>query len=146
MVSTELISPRFVRSRGSPVKVRKKPIVTMARLAASNDISYGRLNLIDLETYGKSSRLAWLGIILLKESLPWKAHIKWLLNDSGGNFLLRCNCDVEDCNIDSSFSKELLQWWADFRAAFSTKSKISHNIIWNNKSIEVDKKTNYYPN
>ena len=103
MVSTELISPRFVRSRGSPVNVREKPIVTMARLAATNDISYGRLNLIDLETYGKSSRLAWLGIILLKESFPWKAHIKWLLNDSGGNFLLRCNCDVEDCDIDSSF-------------------------------------------
>lgn len=75
----------------------------MARLAAINDIRYGRLNLIDLQTNGKSSTLAWLGIILSKESLPWKAYINSLLHDSGGNFLLRCNYDVKDCNINCSF-------------------------------------------
>ena len=32
----------------------------IARLAAVNDLEYGGLNLIDLETYVKSSRLAWL--------------------------------------------------------------------------------------
>ena len=35
----------------------------IARLAAVNDLEYGGLNLIDLETYVKSSRLAWLGRI-----------------------------------------------------------------------------------
>ena len=38
-------------------------------------------------------------------------------------------------NIDSIFYKELLQWWADFRAEFSTKPSISECIIWNNKNI-----------
>jgi len=43
------------------------------------------------------------------------------------------------------FYKELLQWWADFRAEFSTKPSISEYIIWNNKNIKMDCKTIYYP-
>ena len=38
----------------------------IARRAAVNDLKYGGLNLIDLETYVKSSRLAWLGRIFQK--------------------------------------------------------------------------------
>ena len=37
-----------------------------ARLASVNDLKYGSLNLIDLETYAKSSRLAWLAKIFQK--------------------------------------------------------------------------------
>ena len=81
----------------------------IARLAAVNDLEYGGLNLIDLETYVKSSRLAWLGRIFAEGSSPWKAYINCLLKDFGGAFLFSCNYDVKDCKITSTFYRDLLQ-------------------------------------
>jgi len=63
----------------------------IARLAAVNDLKYGGLNLIDLETYVKSSRLAWLGRSFSEGSSPWKAYITYLPEDFGGIFLFSCN-------------------------------------------------------
>ena len=45
-----------------------------------------------------------------------------------------------------NFYNELLQWWADFRASFSTKPPVSESLIWNNKNIKIDGKPIYYPN
>ena len=115
----------------------------VARPAVINDLKYGGLNLMDLETSIKSLRLAWLGRLFVECSSPWQAFIKHLLKD--GIFLFRCNYDHIEYNINSIFYKELLQWWADFRAEFSTKPPISEYIIWNNKNIKVDCKTIYYP-
>lgn len=47
----------------------------IARLAAVNGLEYGGFNLIDLETYVKSSRLAWFGRIFAEGSSPWLAYI-----------------------------------------------------------------------
>ena len=80
----------------------------IARLAAVNDLEYGGLNLIDLETYVKSSRLAWLGRIFAEGSSPWKAYINYLLKDFVGAFLFSCNYDVKDCKIICLFYRELL--------------------------------------
>ena len=58
----------------------------IARLAAVNDLKYGGLNLIDLETYVKSSRLARLGRIFSEGSSPWKAHVNICLRILAGFF------------------------------------------------------------
>ena len=100
---------------------------------------------MDLETSIKSLRLAWLGRLLVEHSSPWQTFINHLLKDCGEIFLVRCNYDLNEYNISSIFYKELLQWWADFRAEFSTKPPISEYIIWNNNNIKVDCKTIYYP-
>ena len=71
----------------------------IARKAAVNDLKYRGLNLIDLETYVKLSRLAWLNRIFSEGSSPWKAYIKYLLEDFGGVFLFSCNYDVKDCKV-----------------------------------------------
>lgn len=105
----------------------------IARAAIINDIKFGGLRVIDLETSIKSLRLAWLGRIFSQGSAPWKAYINHLLENYGGIFLFRCNYDVKDYNIHSTFHSEFLQWWADFRNVFSTKPLISESIIWNNK-------------
>ena len=75
----------------------------IARLAAVNDLKYGGLNLIDLEMYVKSSRLAWLGRIFLEDLSPWKAYINYLHEDFGGVFLFSCYYNVKDCKINSTF-------------------------------------------
>ena len=90
----------------------------VARPAVINDLKYGGLNLMDLETSIKSLRLAWLGRLFVERSSPWQAFINHLLKDRGGIFLFRCNYDLNDYNINSIFYKELLEWWADFRAEF----------------------------
>ena len=75
----------------------------IARLAAVNELEYGGLNLIDLETYVKSSRLAWLGRIFAEGSSPWKVYINYLLKDFGGAFLFSVNYVVKGCKIICHF-------------------------------------------
>ena len=53
---------------------------------------------------------------------------------------------MKEYNINSSFYSELLQWWDDFRNAFSTLPVTAENIIWNNKVIKIDGKSIYYHN
>ena len=71
------------------------------------------MNLRDLETYVKSSRLAWLGRIFSEGS---SLILIYLLENLGEVFLFSCNYDVKD--------RELFQWWADSRIAFATKPSI----------------------
>ena len=83
----------------------------IARLATINDIKYGGLSLVDLESSIKSLRLAWLGRLFAVGSSPWKAFaVNYLLKDFGGRFLFKCNYDVNEYDINSIFYKELLQW------------------------------------
>lgn len=70
-----------------------------------------------------------------QHSSPWKAYINHLLQNNGGTLLFRCNCEVKDYIIHSTFYSECLQWWADFRNVFSIKPPISESVIWNNKLI-----------
>jgi hypothetical protein len=49
----------------------------IARQEDVNDLKYGGLDLIDLDTHANSSRLAWLGRIFLEGSSLWKAYINY---------------------------------------------------------------------
>ena len=110
-----------------------------------NDLESGGLNVKDIETLIKASRLAWTGKLFSNGPLPWDAYFNYLLKDFGGEFLFSCNYDVEECKIYSKFCNEFLQWWADFRHSFSTKPPMSKYIIWNNKGIKIDNKSIHYP-
>ena len=105
-------------------------------------MEFGGLNVTDIETLIKASRLACIGKLFSNGSLPWKAYVNHLLKDFGGEFLFSCNYDVKVCKINSKFYNEFLQWWADFRKYFSTKPPMSKYIIWNNKYIKIDNKIN----
>ena len=73
-----------------------------------------------------------------------KADINHLLKDYGGTFLFRCNYDIKEYKVHSTFYVELLHWWADVREDFSTKSSTFESFIWNNKLIKIDDKSIYY--
>ena len=81
-------------------------------------LKFGGLNITDIETLIKASRLAWIGKLFSNGSLPWKAHLNHLLKDFGGEFLFSCNCDVEVCNIYSKFYHEFFQWWQILESYF----------------------------
>ena len=118
----------------------------IAWLAVVNDIKFGGLRLTDMETSIISLRLAWLTRIYSRGRIPWKAFLDYLLEDYGGTFFVSCNYNMRDYNINSLFYSELLQWWDDFRNAFSTLPLTAENIIWNNKLIKIDGKSIYYHN
>ena len=99
-----------------------------------------------METSIISLRLAWLTRIYSLGRIPWKAFLDYLLEDYGGTFFVSCNYNMRDYNINSLFYSELLQWWDDFRNAFSTLPLTAENIIWNNKLIKIDGKSIYYHN
>ena len=99
-----------------------------------------------METSIISLRLAWLTRIYSRGRIPWKAFLDYLLEDYGGTFFVSCNYNMRDYNINSLFYSELLQWWDDFRNAFSTLPLTAENIIWNNKLIKIDGKSIYYHN
>ena len=89
-------------------------------------------------------RLAWLGRIYSPGRIPWKAFLDYLLENYGGTFFVSCNYNMRDYNINSSFYRELLQWWDDFRNAFSSLPLTAKNMIWNNKLINIEGKSIYY--
>lgn len=47
-------------------------------------------------------------------------------------FSFRCNYDIKENKINSTFYNELLHWWAELREDFSTKPSTSESVIWNN--------------
>ena len=61
-------------------------------------------------------------------------------------FFFHCNYNINDYHINSTFYLEMLQWWSEFRSNFSTDSKASDSIIWNNCNIKIDGKPICYHN
>jgi len=51
----------------------------VARPAVMNELKYGGLNLMDVETSIKSLRLAWFGRLFVERSSLWQASINHLL-------------------------------------------------------------------
>jgi len=49
----------------------------IARLATINDLKHGRLDLIDIETSIKASRLPWIGRLFSEGSLTATCPLKW---------------------------------------------------------------------
>ena len=60
-----------------------------------------------------------------------------------GVFLLQCDFDPKDYEIDNRFYYELIQFWAEFRNSFSEQDGKTF-IIWNNKNIRINGKPVFY--
>ena len=120
-----------------------KGVDKVTRLSVINTYQKSGLKMIDLETMGKSLRLAWLKRIFGKNDGTWKHYLHHVLKRFGGLFLFHCNYNVKDLAICSQFYTELLHWWAEFRDEFSTE-KLWHNVIWNNKDIYINNRPVFY--
>ena len=116
----------------------------VTRLSIINTLKNGGLNLTDLETQIKAIRLSWISRIIDERVGPWKSYFTFHLKKYGGTLLLKCNYDVRDLNLSlNGFYQQLLEWWADFRNAFSDIN-YAHYVIWNNKEIRIDNKSIFY--
>ena len=91
----------------------------------------------------KSLRLAWLRRLCIDEDAGWKRYLRFLIKPFGGDLLCHCDYEPREYNITNKFYAELIQFWAEFRNAFSTEDD-STSIIWNNKNIKINGKPVFY--
>ena len=61
----------------------------------------------------------------------------------GGDLLFHCDYEPREYNITNKFYAELIQFWAEFRNAFSTEDD-STSVIRNNKNIRINGKPVFY--
>lgn len=67
------------------------------------------LKMIDYETMIKALRLSWLMWTTDEDSSGfWKSYLDYLLDNEGGLFLFQCNYDVNQINIFSSRSIDVV--------------------------------------
>jgi len=62
----------------------------VTKLSVINSLTNGALNLMDLETHIKASRLSWIPRVLDERVGPWKSYFLFHLQTYGGNLLLKC--------------------------------------------------------
>ena len=117
---------------------RKDKVTRRSTYAPYNS---GGLKMIDHENVIKALRLSWLKRIMDVEcSRFWKLYLDYLLSKQGGLFILKCNYDVNQMNIPSTFYYELLSWWSDLRESADPDRGYKF-ILWNNKEILIEDKT-----
>ena len=113
------------------------------RNAVINTYENGGLRVLDFETMVKSLRLTWLRRLYSGEDAGWKSYFRFLLKGFGGDFIFHCDYDPKDYDIANKFYSELVQFWADFRNAFSDEDGKA-SVIWNNKNIRINGKPAFY--
>ena len=90
------------------------------RNAVLNTYENGGLKVLDIETMVRSLRLTWLRSRLYSgEDAGWKSYLRLLLKGYGGDFLCQYDYDPKDYDISNKFYSELVQFWEEFRNAFS---------------------------
>ena len=87
--------------------------------------------------------IMWLRRFYSGEDAGWKSYLRLLLKSYGGGFLFHCDYDPKDYDIANKFYSELVQFWAEFRNAFSEEDGKA-SIIWNNKNIRINGKPIFY--
>ena len=118
----------------------------VTRLSVINSLKNGGLNLTDRETQIKAMRLSWISRVLDERVSQWKSYFTFNFKKYEGTLLLKFNFDVKDLNLSlNGFYQQLLDWWADFRNAFSDIN-YAHYVKWKNKEIRIDKKSFFYKN
>ena len=115
----------------------------VARKAIINNFENEGLNVLDLETMAKSLRLAWPRRLYIDEDAGWKRYLRLLIKPFGEDLLFHCDYEPREYNLTNKFYAELIQFWAEFRNAFSTDDE-STSIIWNNKNIRINEKPAFY--
>ena len=115
----------------------------MARKAMINSFENGGLKVLHFEMMVKSLRIAWLRRLYIDEDAGQKRFLRFLIKPFGGDFLFHCDYEPREYYISNKCYAELIQFWAEFRNAFSTEDD-STSIIWNNKNIRINRKPVFY--
>ena len=112
----------------------------VTRLSTINTLEEGGIKMIDIESMIKALRLAWLKRIFNNNDSTWKFYLIHVLKKLGDLLIFECNYAIKDLPTISTFYRELLIWWSEFRDLFFGE-KYWLSIIWNNKDIRINGKS-----
>ena len=116
------------------------------RLALINDIEYGGLKMMDLETMIQAQRIMCLKKYIEDYTSPWKIFLSYYLEKVGGKFILQCNFDCRNLPISMpEFYKDCLDAWSTLtRKEVYSYEDIMNQFVWNNKYILREGKSLYH--
>ena len=115
----------------------------VTRASTINNYEEGGIKMVDIESLIKSLRLSWLKRIFSDNSGAWKNYLEYVLKDSGGLMLFKCNYNVKDLQITYTFYLELLKWWSELQKDCALNNDW-HYVIWNNQDFRINDKPFFY--
>ena len=107
------------------------------RTVLISPIEKGGLKIPDVESLISSQRIICIKRYLSPSAASWKFFLDFYLRKVGGKFLFHCNFDYSKLSISlPDFYKERILSWASLTDNnLSSPSKISNQILWNNRFI-----------
>ena len=116
------------------------------RLALINDIEYGGLKMMDLESMIRAQRIMCLKKCIQDYTSPWKIFLSYYLEKVGGKFILQCHFDCRNLPISMpEFFKDCLDAWSTLtRKEVYSYEDIMNQFVWNNKYILREGKSLYH--
>ena len=116
------------------------------RCALINDIEYGGLKMMDLESMIRAQRIICLKKYIEDYTSPWKVFLSDYLEKVGGKFILQCNFDCRNLPISMpGFYKDCLDAWSSLtRKEVYSYEDIMNQFVWNNKYILSEGKSLYH--
>ena len=111
-----------------------------------NDIEYGGLKMMDLESMIQAQRIVCLKKYIDDYTSPWKIFLSYYLEKVGGKFILQCQFDCRSLPISMpGFYKDCLDAWSFLtrKEVFSFED-IINQFVWNNRYILRKSKSLYH--
>ena len=117
------------------------------RLALINDIEYGGLKMMDLESMIRAQRIMCLKKYIDDYTSAWKSFLSYYLEKVGGKFILQCHFDCRNLPIFMpGFYKDCLDAWSSLtRQEVYSYEDIMNQVVWNNRYILSEGKSLHYP-
>lgn len=116
-----------------------------------NSYDKGGLKMIDIFSYNKSLKLAWVKKYLDAENMgKWKLFFGEELEKYGGKLLFRGNLNKKDTmeitDVNNTLIREILSIWAEvnFEGSVKSQNQFLEQPLWHNSLIKVGNKPIFY--
>ena len=116
------------------------------RLALINDIEFGGLKMLDIESMICAQRIMCLKKYTQEYLSYWKTFLSYYLKKVGGKFILQCHFDIRKLPIFlPEFYRSCLDAWSTLTGKeVSSYADIINQYLWNNKYILCEGVSIYY--
>ena len=120
--------------------------IIMGGFALINDIEYGGLKVMDLESIIRAQRIMCLKKYIDDYTSPWKSFLRNYLEKVGGKFIFQCHFDCRNLPIFMpGFYKDCLDAWSSLtRQEVYSYEDIMNQVVWNNRYILSEGKSLHY--
>ena len=97
--------------------------------------------MIDFSMFEKALKITWVKRLCSEHNSPWRHIPLSLLSSVGGNFLFKCNHDINSLclshHVPTFYGKVIFCWQELNSETPKEKREIINQIIWNNRFIKI---------